>query len=980
MASHLHAPLADPIARALARAGAVLPDQGPIGVFVCHNTLHSYQHLPFHQGVQEGAAALGAEPYLTLPAFRAAWREGRIDDADLRIEITRALGARAPDAVLGPLTRAGLWHTLMVTSADSDDAAGLAYTIHAGVARECDDLPLWHACVARARRGPALAPPGPRRPRRHRDVIVALGGHDTDVTVHGELVRLGSSFLDHGQAHAVLPGRDRGFLVAVSALYAGGATAPRGCHAAEADMAAVLATGADAAGVIRAALDALGVTGDDVEPFVFETAVALPGWGGMFARIERHPNEHAGATPPTLADFVAVRLLLERAAVAHAAAAIAVSLEWTALRAALPPLPARPVLLDAALLWWLARAGGVSAAQVAKWTDATLERLWNECAACPPLERRAVFHDAYERTYRRWILDAVAARRALPVVWPAERPRAQFVFCIDEREESIRRAVEEQHLGYVTYGAAGFFGVAIDYQGLYDREPAAHCPVVVTPAREVYEQPVYTDLGWHTLRLRLRQRWLGWERRAASSSKTLSGGAGLSLLLGPLAAVKTLAQVMAPRSFNAVSGRVAAAMAPRPVTRLSPLRSPEAALNGNGGKPVGFSLEEAADRVAAVLNNIGLVDGFAPVVVVLGHGSTSLNNPHASAQDCGACGGRHGGANARLVADMANRPDVRAAVRQRGVVIPGDTWFVGALHDTADDSVRFYDLGALPASHAGSFDEVTLVLERARRGSAQERCRRFHNAPLTITPDQALAHVEQRATLLAEPRPEYGHATNAICVVGRRATTRGLHLDRRAFLVSYDPTLDSGDAVLERIVAAAGAVGAGFNLEYYFSAVDNETFGCGTKLPHNVTGLIGVMNGHQGDLRTGLPLQMVEIHEPMRLLLIVEATPEALLAVAGRQAEVAELVVKQWVQLVSLDPATGALQVFDDGRFVPYIAAPTLLPVVDRSADWHMQSRGHLRPALVRRSLPDSVVGPGHHSDPIVDGIPVVVADLVSSA
>ena len=71
-----HAPLsADPVERALARARGVLPDQGPIGVFIHHNTLHAYQRLPFHEGVQAGAAALGANPYLSLPAFRVALRE-----------------------------------------------------------------------------------------------------------------------------------------------------------------------------------------------------------------------------------------------------------------------------------------------------------------------------------------------------------------------------------------------------------------------------------------------------------------------------------------------------------------------------------------------------------------------------------------------------------------------------------------------------------------------------------------------------------------------------------------------------------------------------------------------------------------------------------------------------------------------------------------------------------------------------------------
>ncbi len=956
-----HALPDDPVGRALARAAGVLPDQGPIGVFVHHNTLHAYQHLPFHEGVQAGAEAIGAEPYLTLAAFRAAWHDARISDDDLRLEIQRALADRADEPVFGSLTRAALWHTLMVTGADSHDAAGLAYTIHAGVARECEDLPLWRACLARATRGPASTPPAVAPPRRHRDALVARDGTDTDIAVHGELVRLCAGFLDHGHAHTTLPGRDRGFLAAVAALYAGGAAAPRACRGVEADMRVVAAHALDAVTVVGQALAALGVQGDEVEPYVFATVLALPGWAGMFSRLERHPHEHAGATPPRLIEFLAVRLLLERRAIERGAAELGLDVAWPRLKTAVPESAPRGTIVDAAVLWSVARALRTSAADVATWDDADIAGLWRECRAAAPIARRRVFHEAYERTYRRWILDAVAARRALPARWPTDRPRAQFVFCIDEREESIRRAIEEQHLAYLTYGAAGFFGVAIDYQGLYDREPVAHCPVVVTPGHEVYEQPIAADLGWHAARQRARDRWLRWERTVAASSRTLSGGAGVSLLLGPVSVVRTLAEVLAPRTFGLVTDRVKAAVVPRPATRLSTVREAAPDANVADGKPVGFSLAEAADRVAGTLKNIGLTKDFAPVVVFLGHGSTSLNNPHESAHDCGACGGRRGGANARLVADMANRPDVREAMRQRGVPIPDDTWFVGALHDTADDSVKYYDLDLLPDSHRGPFDEAALALDRARRSSAQERCRRFHDAPLDITPDRALRHVEQRSTLLAQPRPEYGHCTNSICIVGRRATTRGLHLDRRAFLVSYDPTSDVGDAILERILAAVGPVGAGISLEYYFSSVDNQRFGCGTKLPHNITGLIGVMDGHQSDLRTGLPWQMVEIHEPMRLLLIVEATPAALLGVASRQAEVAELVVNGWVQLVSLDPETGALHVFDGGEFTPYTPAPILMPVVEGSSEWHMQSRAHLRPALVRRGLPDSVVGPGHH-------------------
>ena len=509
---------------------------------------------------------------------------------------------------------------------------------------------------------------------------------------------------------------------------------------------------------------------------------------------------------------------------------------------------------------------------------------------------------------------------------------------------------------------AGFFGIAIDYQGLDDKKPAAYCPVVVTPQHEVHEGPLYTDRVWHQARAGLRARWQAASRGVHTHSRTLSGGVGLSFLLGPLAAVTAVARILAPRSSLALRDRLRDRFVPRPSTRLSSLRGerPDAS-DSPRGKPVGFALDEAADRVAGVLRNIGLIRDFAPVVIVLGHGSTSLNNPHESAHDCGACGGRRGGANARLFADMANRLEVRAAVRARGIDIPVDTWFVGALHDTADDSVRYADLERLPATHMERFDRAHATLDAARGEAAAERARRFDDAPLGLSPNDALRHVQARASHLAQPRPEYGHCTNASCVVGRRTLTRGVHLDRRAFLVSYDPSIDVDNTILERILAAVGPVGAGISLEYYFSSVDNEVYGCGTKLPHNVTGLIGVMTGHQSDLRTGLPLQMVELHEPMRLLLIVEATPQSLLQVAGRLPEVRELVVNEWVRLVSVDPFTGAMTVFQDGGFVPFTPTTDRIPEVQRSVEWHGGARSHLAPALIRGARARSSVPSGLH-------------------
>jgi uncharacterized protein YbcC (UPF0753/DUF2309 family) len=943
-----------PIAAALRRAHGVLPDQGPIGVFVHHNTLHAYQHLPFHDGVQAGAALLGARPYLSLTEFRHAFYRGRVTRADIDAVVTAHLGASAADQMPLGLTRAALVRTLMIEPLDADDAAGLDFALREGMTSVVRDHELFGAALERVHRGPAPAPTPIPAPRRHREALLTLGAPDSDAVVNAEMVRLSAGFLDQGQAHDAMPGRFRGFLAAVSALYASGARAPRGCELVVEDFAKIAREGTPPERVIAQALDRLKVGDADREEYLLAVALSLRGWAGMFARLERQPGDHPGGPPTSLADHLAVRMIFESRAVARIARDAHFPVAWPDLRNRVPTK--RPANLQqmALVVAGVAVEAGADRDAIARLTDDELQLIADGVRSADALLLRRLWLEAYERQYRRQVLDAVAARRRVAGAPRArgERPTAQFVFCIDEREESIRRALEEQGPEFETFGVAGFFGVAIDYQGLYDVVPAAHCPVVVVPGHEVHESPVPAEERWAALRRRLRDRWNAFEHRLARESRTLTGGAGLSFVLGPLAGAAAASRVLAPRRSLRLRDSITERFAPRPRTQLSALREEWARTHSGSGKPIGFSLDESVERVTNVLRSIGLVKAFAPVVVVLGHGSTSLNNPHESAHDCGACGGRRGGVNARLFAEIANRADVRAGVAARGIEIPADTIFVGGLHDTADDTVQLFDLGAIPATHDERFEAVCVVLEKARRENARERSRRFDDAPLHLTPAEALAHVEGRASHLAQPRPEYGHCTNAIAVVGRRDLTRGLHLDRRPFLISYDPSIDEGASIVERILAAVGPVGAGISLEYYFSAVDNEVFGCGTKLPHNVTGLIGVMNGHQGDLRTGLPLQMVELHEPMRLLLIVEATPEDLLAVAGRQAEVRELVVNEWVQLVSLHPITGEMQVFSRGAFHPYAPAPLELPVVTRSVEWHGASREFVGPALVRAGLP----------------------------
>jgi hypothetical protein len=277
--------------------------------------------------------------------------------------------------------------------------------------------------------------------------------------------------------------------------------------------------------------------------------------------------------------------------------------------------------------------------------------------------------------------------------------------------------------------------------------------------------------------------------------------------------------------------------------------------------------------------------------------------------------------------------------------------FLGAYHTTCDDSVVFYDTGRIPESHGADFRRCRETLESGCDRNAHERCRRFRSVSVLSSPAEARRHVEARAEDLAQPRPEFGHATNAICVVGRRGRTRGLFLDRRAFLVSYDPESDAQDGscpILARILDAIVPVCAGINLEYYFSYVDPTGWGCGTKLPHNITSLLGVMDGAASDLRPGLPWQMVEIHEPVRLLLCVETTPARLSGILAQSDMLARLTRNEWLWIATLDPQSSRVDVYDRGEFRAYDPESTSLPECPSSAHWYSGLREHLSACSIR--------------------------------
>lgn len=762
-----------------------------------------------------------------------------------------------------------------------------------------------------------------------------------------------------------------------------------------------------------------GLAEERWEGYLERLALEIPGWSGMTLWRHNHPGYGALTTPVNMMDYLAVRLALEHLFAQRLCRRDwRIEASLSGLRWHFRHLPAellvRHALFEgrlpeylisfaeqltreapnrkenvhdqgwqtmAQLLWsWQKtpaadRRGGVSVSGSA-WplfclaqhlglagSDITaigragVDQLLHCLEALDSDQRSHIWLLAYERNYREQIFAALKANHSRsPWKTREQLPEAQIVFCLDDREEGLRRHVEETNPRLETLGAAAHYGIFMNWRGLDDEEAGPLCPVipvVIIPAHEIREveqagqEPRRSE---HDRRHALRMRWA---RRLHQETRR---GLILPALMAAAAAPATLAilagKLLAPARIGQWAKNLAAAF-DRPVPTRADINAPDDSPAATSESPrLGFTDSEQVERLYGFLRGMGLASGFAPLVVIAGHGSNSQNNPHMAAYDCGACSGRHSGPNARVFTTMVNRPEIRALLAAKGITIPDSTWFIAAEHNTCDDIVTWYDEDRIPATLHAAFAKLRQEISLASQRHAQERCRRFASAPDNPGLLKAWRHIQNRRHDFSQPRPELGHATNACAFIGRRSMSRGAFFDRRAFLISYDPTIDPEGLILERHLIINGPVGAGISLEYYFSMVDNEYYGCSSKIMHNVTGSLGVMEGAASDLRTGLPRQMIEIHEPMRLLVVVEAKIDLVTAIYQRQPALQELVGKEWVVVAAKDPDSDAIQLFDPARgWLPWQGNPASLSTVERSIDWFSGERNPLPPALLSQPV-----------------------------
>jgi uncharacterized protein YbcC (UPF0753/DUF2309 family) len=472
-------------------------------------------------------------------------------------------------------------------------------------------------------------------------------------------------------------------------------------------------------------------------------------------------------------------------------------------------------------------------------------------------------------------------------------PDAQMVFCIDTRSELIRRHVEDKG-HYETFGYAGFFGIAMDYESLNDGLTRKSCPPILNSAYHVSEVPQHS----HTEKaqaykqkndvLNFKEYFLKRMKNMLPSAFGYVEGAGFFYGMSLIA--RTLMPGYLYKLNNKNRADYEAVFEPQIMNTCT-----------TGQAHFDIPLTEKVAIVKGAFDLMGWKK-FASLVLFIGHGSHSANNPFGSSLDCGACAASPGRHNARMLAKIANIPEVRQALKENhNIEIPASTIFIGGEHNTTTDEILLFD-SEIPDSHKNQLQKLKLNLLKTQQTATQERLAVANNS---------VASANKKANNWGETRPEWGLAKNAGFIVGPRELTKNNNLGGRCFLHSYNWETDKSGKALEAIMQGPMVVTQWINNHYYFSTVDNEVFGGGSKITHNITGKFAVVQGNGGDIKMGLPLQSVMesdkemYHQPLRLSVAIQAPVSRVSDILLRNEHLKNLLDNQWIYLMVMDPLEG---------------------------------------------------------------------------
>lgn len=459
-------------------------------------------------------------------------------------------------------------------------------------------------------------------------------------------------------------------------------------------------------------------------------------------------------------------------------------------------------------------------------------------------------------------------------------PDVQAVFCIDVRSEVFRRNLEGVDSSIQTIGFAGFFGFPLKYKRIEDQETVNQCPVLLPSGPVVKESSNHPELA----KFRVSNYQTGEIIKQFKSGAISSFGfvSSLGLFFLP----KLLSD-----SFNLT----------RTIKKSEQQGYQKPYLLERKIDLSEFAFEDQLNIALSTLTSTGLKEQFSPLVLLVGHGASTVNNPHAAGLACGACGGHSGDINALVAATVFNNPEIRTELSNRGIHIPERTIFLAGLHDTTTDKITILNSDVVDESHQKAFNRLMERLELASTYTRVERSTR-----LKITGNSIDKDILTRSKDWAQVRPEWGLAGCNSFVIASRTKTKSVNLGGRTFLHDYQFSQDPGLKILEAIMTAPMIVTTWINLQYYASTVDNKHFGAGDKTLHNVTSGIGVLEGSAGDLRIGLPLQSVHNgtefeHLPQRLNVVIDAPIEAMNDILKKHETIRNLFDNKWIHLFRLN-------------------------------------------------------------------------------
>ncbi|MFD1615990.1 DUF2309 domain-containing protein [Gelatiniphilus marinus] len=495
---------------------------------------------------------------------------------------------------------------------------------------------------------------------------------------------------------------------------------------------------------------------------------------------------------------------------------------------------------------------------------------------------------AWEQTFQNNLIAAISSNNK--VTRPKTVIEAQMVFCIDTRSELIRRHIEA-HGNYETYGYAGFFGIAMDYKRFDTNIISKACPPIVGSPYLVTEKPNPEQQNKVHLFKRQKQQGKAMQYVLKRLKNMLPSSFGFVEGAGFFYGLSLIMQTLIPQSFFKIKTKSS--------NSHEDFCEPEISYNqGCESEGIPIALDEKVAIVKSAFSLTGW-QNFAPLVLFVGHGSHTTNNPFASSLDCGACAANPGRHNARLLAKLANLQEVRDVLKTaHNISIPNETLFIGAEHNTTTDAITLFD-GNVPTSHLEALAILKQNLAKAQKTATQERlCMESGSIDLAL----------KKATDWDETRPEWGLAKNAGFIIAPRSLTQNTNLDGRCFLHSYNYKQDKTGEALEGILCGPMVVTQWINNHYYFTTVDTDKFGGGSKITHNITGKFGVLQGNGGDIKMGLPLQSLKAtdkelyHKPLRLTVVIQAPLKRVENILKKHHHLKNLVDNEWIYLKILDP------------------------------------------------------------------------------